>query len=182
MFPGLSVNHIIDVNFGGFADLVNAIGCVYTDVDHRYYNNTALTNYSSIDIQPGYQKLCGTAARSRSCASATPTPTSSATPASRTSSAGPRTSSASATLIANRDTLLQIFGAHAQTDHNLHTTDGLINLFNLVAFSAGHTIKQIPFPAILCRAACGHGRRTRPDAVLRDRRSGRRARTRSGSS
>jgi len=39
---------------------VNAIGCVYTDVDHRYYNNTALTDYSSIDIQPGYQKLCGT--------------------------------------------------------------------------------------------------------------------------
>ena len=60
VFPGLQVNHIIDVNFGGFADLVNAIGCVYTDVDHRYYNNTALTDYSSIDIQPGYQKLCGT--------------------------------------------------------------------------------------------------------------------------
>ena len=59
MFPGLKVNHIIDVNFGGFETLVNAIGCVYTDVDHRYYNNTALTDYSSIDIQPGYQKLCG---------------------------------------------------------------------------------------------------------------------------
>ena len=60
VFPGLHVNHIIDVNFGGFEDLVDAIGCVYTDVDHRYYNNTAYTDYSSIDIQPGYQKLCGT--------------------------------------------------------------------------------------------------------------------------
>ncbi len=60
VFPGLKVNHIVDINFGGFEDLVNAIGCVYTDVDHRYYNNTAVTNYSSIDIQPGYQKLCGT--------------------------------------------------------------------------------------------------------------------------
>ena len=50
-------------------------------------------------------------------------------------------------LIANRDKLLRIFGAHTQTDHNLHTTDGLINLFNLVAFSDGHTIKQIQFPA-----------------------------------
>ena len=59
MFPGLQVNHIIDVNFKGFSDLVDAIGCVYTDVDHRYYNNTAVTDYSSIDIQPGYQKLCG---------------------------------------------------------------------------------------------------------------------------
>src|SRR5437764_995026 len=44
---------------------------------------------------------------------------------------------------------LKVFGEHTQTDRNLHTTDGLINLFNLVAFSAGHQIKQIPFPAIL---------------------------------
>ncbi|MGZ4324771.1 MAG: LCP family protein, partial [Solirubrobacteraceae bacterium] len=59
VFPGLQINHIVDVNFGGFEALVNAIGCVYTDVDHRYYNNTAYTGYSSIDLQPGYQKLCG---------------------------------------------------------------------------------------------------------------------------
>ncbi|MDQ6804358.1 MAG: hypothetical protein M3065_05205, partial [Actinomycetota bacterium] len=52
-------------------------------------------------------------------------------------------------LISNRDTLLKIFGRHTQTDRSLHTTDGLINLFNLVAFSAGHTIRQIPFPATL---------------------------------
>ena len=59
VFPGLKINHILDVNFSGFAEMIDAIGCVYTDVDHRYYNNTALTDYSSIDIQPGYQKLCG---------------------------------------------------------------------------------------------------------------------------
>jgi hypothetical protein len=49
-------------------------------------------------------------------------------------------------LIKNRNKLLKIFGAHTQTDPNLHTIDGLINLFNLVAFSDGHAIKQIPFP------------------------------------
>ena len=59
VFHGLHINHIVDVNFGGFEQLVNAIGCVYSDVDHRYYNNTALTDYSSINLQPGYQKLCG---------------------------------------------------------------------------------------------------------------------------
>ena len=59
VFPGLKVNHVVDVDFGGFEKMINAIGCVYTDVDHRYYNNTAVTDYSSIDIQPGYQKLCG---------------------------------------------------------------------------------------------------------------------------
>jgi LCP family protein required for cell wall assembly len=147
VFPGLKVNHIVDINFGGFQDLVNAIGCVYTDVDHRYYNNTAQTDYSSIDLQAGYQKLCGADAlsfvRFR-----------------HTDSDIVRNARQQdfirwakdqygvAKLIANRDTLLKIFGQHTETDRSLHTTDGLINLFNLVAFSAGHTIKQIPFPAV----------------------------------
>src|ERR1035437_11068904 len=148
VFPGLRVNHIIDVNFGGFEKLVDAIGCVYTDVDHRYYNNTALTDYSSIDVQPGYQNLCGVQAlqfvRFR-----------------HTDSDLVRNARqqdfirwakdqyGAANLINNRDKLLKIFGAYTETDHNLHTLDGLINLFDLVAFSAGHTIKQIAFPAIL---------------------------------
>ena len=146
VFPGLAVNHIVDVNFGGFEDLVNAIGCVYTDVDHRYYNNTLQTDYSSIDIQPGYQKLCGPQAlefvRFR-----------------HTDSDIVRNARQQDfirwakdqysvnQLISNRGKLLKIFGAHVQTDHSLHTSDGLINLFNLVLNADGHGIKQIPFPA-----------------------------------
>ena len=41
---------------------MNQLGCVYTDVDRRYFNRnvgTAATNYASIDIQAGYQRLCG---------------------------------------------------------------------------------------------------------------------------
>jgi polyisoprenyl-teichoic acid--peptidoglycan teichoic acid transferase len=158
VLPGLRVNHIIDVNFGGFEALVNAIGCVYVDADHRYYNNTALTNYSSINVQPGYQKMCGTNAlafvRFR-----------------HTDSDIVRNARqqdflrwvkdqfSASYLIANRDRLLRIFGAHTQTDADLHSIDGLINLFNLVAFSDGHTIKQIQFPAIFL--PCG----TQPGAV-----------------
>ncbi len=156
VFPGLHVNHIIDVNFSGFISLVNAIGCVYSDVDHRYYNNTALTGYSSINIQPGYQRLCGFHAlqfvRFR-----------------HTDSDLVRNARQQdfirwakdqygvANLVANRDTLLKIFGAHTETDSNLRTIDGLDNLFQLVAFSAGHTIKQIKFPAQLqpCGAVAG---------------------------
>jgi LCP family protein required for cell wall assembly len=148
VFPGLKVNHIVDVNFGGFVALVNAIGCVYTDVDHRYYNNTAITDYSSINLQPGYQKLCGNDALSfvrfrhtdndlvRNARQ-------------QDFIRWAKAQYSAAQLVGNRNKLMKIFGEHAQTDHNLHTTDGLINLFNLVAFSAGHTIKQIKFPAIL---------------------------------
>ena len=39
VFPSLKVNHIVDTNFTGFSDLVDAIGCVYSDVDRRYYND-----------------------------------------------------------------------------------------------------------------------------------------------
>jgi LCP family protein required for cell wall assembly len=62
---GLKVNHIINVDFLGFVRAVDAIGCVYTDVDRRYYHsNTEVApeseeEYSEIDIKPGYQKLCG---------------------------------------------------------------------------------------------------------------------------
>ena len=153
VFPGIQINHIVDVNFRGFSDLVDAIGCVYTDVDHRYYNNTAYTGYSSIDIQPGYQKLCGDN-QSISGALAFVRFRHTDTDIVRNGRQQDflrwaKTQFTASELINNRDRLLRIFGANAQTDADLHSLDGLINLFNLIAFSAGHTIKQIPFPAIL---------------------------------
>jgi LCP family protein required for cell wall assembly len=153
VFPGLEVNHVLDVNFGAFEGLVNAIGCVYTDVDHRYYNNTAQTDYSSIDIQPGYQKLCGVQAlqfvRFRH------------TDSDLVRSARQqdfirwaKDQYSVSRLIANRDKLLRIFGRHVQTDRSLHSIDGLINLFNVVV-NGGSQIKQIKFPAQL--QPCGGG-------------------------
>ena len=54
---GLPINHVINVHFDGFWRAVNAVGCVYADIDRRYYNDSA--EYSYIDVQPGYQRLCG---------------------------------------------------------------------------------------------------------------------------
>jgi LCP family protein required for cell wall assembly len=60
---GLKINHVINIDFLGFVRAVDAIGCVYTDVDRRYFHsNVGLPpeeQYSEINIQPGYQKLCG---------------------------------------------------------------------------------------------------------------------------
>jgi LCP family protein required for cell wall assembly len=58
---GLQINHVINIDFRGFRDAVNAINCVYTDVDRRYFNDNADPNqqYATINIEPGYQKLCG---------------------------------------------------------------------------------------------------------------------------
>jgi LCP family protein required for cell wall assembly len=148
VFPGIQINHIIDVNFGGFENLVNAIGCVYTDVDHRYYNNTAFTDYSSIDIQPGYQKLCGSDALAFVRFRHTDTDIV-RNARQQDFLRWVKDQFSESDLINQRNQLISIFGQHTQTDSDLHSVDGLINLFNLVAFSAGHAIKQVPFPAIL---------------------------------
>ena len=153
VFPGLKVNHVVDVGFGGFERMINAIGCVYADVDHRYYNNTAVTNYSSIDIQPGYQKLCGdNQADTGALAFVRFRHTDTDIVRNARQQDFLRWAKSqfnSSTLLSSRDRLLKIFGSNSQTDADLHSTDGLINLFNLVAFSSGHTVKQIPFPAII---------------------------------
>jgi len=57
---GLRINHVINVDFKGFYAAVNAIGCVYADIDRRYYNNSP--GYAFIDVQPGYQRMCGSKA------------------------------------------------------------------------------------------------------------------------
>ncbi|HEY2771898.1 MAG TPA: LCP family protein [Solirubrobacteraceae bacterium] len=159
VFPGLHVNHIVDVNFSGFSDLVDAIGCVYTDVDHRYYNNTAYTDYSSIDIQPGYQRLCGDNQSEKGALAFVRFRHSDSDIVRNARQQDflrwAKDQYGASQMLAARDRLLKIFGAHTQTDHNLHTVDGLINIFNLVVFAAGHQIKQIPFPAIIL--PCGGG-------------------------
>jgi LCP family protein required for cell wall assembly len=150
VFPGLVVNHVLDVNADGFEDLVNTIGCVYTDVDHRYFNNAAQT--VSIDLQPGYQKLCGSQAlefvRFRH---ADPYSVRDARIESFLSWAKDRLSASQ--LLSGEHSLLREFGAHVQTDHALHTTDGLLDLFDLVVNSSVEQIYGIPFPAMF--GACG---------------------------
>jgi polyisoprenyl-teichoic acid--peptidoglycan teichoic acid transferase len=58
-----NINHVVNVDFNGFADAVNAIGCVYVDVDHHYYHSNlglaASEQYAEIDVPAGYQRMCG---------------------------------------------------------------------------------------------------------------------------
>jgi LCP family protein required for cell wall assembly len=55
---GLEVNHVVNINFTGFADAVNALDCVYIDVDRRYFIAPE-DEIAEIDIEAGYQRLCG---------------------------------------------------------------------------------------------------------------------------
>jgi LCP family protein required for cell wall assembly len=57
---GVPANKYVEVSFQAFQDITDALGGVYVDVDHRYYNvTTKETNYEPINLQPGYQRLNG---------------------------------------------------------------------------------------------------------------------------
>jgi LCP family protein required for cell wall assembly len=58
------IHHVVNINFGAFTRAVKRLGCFYVDVDRRYFNDNkppvqSPTNYATIDLKPGYQKLCG---------------------------------------------------------------------------------------------------------------------------
>ena len=61
---GLDIHHVVNIDFAGFAEAVNEIECVFVDVDRDYFNTNddAASQddyYAEIDIDAGYQQLCG---------------------------------------------------------------------------------------------------------------------------
>jgi LCP family protein required for cell wall assembly len=63
---GIPVNYLVTVDFHGFKQIVDKLGGVWIDVDHRYFNDNAgasLGNtYATINLWPGYQRLNGSQA------------------------------------------------------------------------------------------------------------------------
>ena len=57
----IPVNYIVTVNFRGFTKIVDKLGGVYMDIDHRYLNDNSSggETYATIDVHSGYQKLKG---------------------------------------------------------------------------------------------------------------------------
>ena len=146
----IKINHVINVNFSGFRKAVDLVGCVYTDVDRRYFHSNAglpaAAQYAEIDIHPGYQKLCGQRAldyvRFRHADSDL---VRAARQQDFLRQAKDQISSSS--LIDRRGKLIDIFTKSTQADRQLATISGLERLVKLALFSAGHPVRQVPFPA-----------------------------------
>jgi hypothetical protein len=114
-------------------------------------------DYSSIDIQPGYQKLCGD--------NQSPSGALAFVRFRHTDSDVVRNARQQDfirwakdgygvnQLLANEGKLVRIFGAHVTTDAFLHSSDGLIELFDLLVNADGHTLKTVKFPEFF--GVCG---------------------------
>ena len=139
---GLPVNHVVNVTFKGFWRAVNAIGCVYTDVDRDYFNDSAEFTY--INIDPGYQRLCARQAlqyvRFRHF------DTDIVRSARQQDFLRQMKQQVTYTdLISKRDRLVKIFGRNTATDATLRSRSEVLRLVKLAVFSAGQPIQEIHF-------------------------------------
>jgi polyisoprenyl-teichoic acid--peptidoglycan teichoic acid transferase len=139
---GLPVNHVINVDFAGFGRAVNAIGCVYADIDRRYYNDTA--EYAYINVPAGYQRMCGDKALQYVRFRHEDTDlVRSARQQDFLRQAKQQV--ATGQLIEQRDKLLRIFGRNTSTDEALRSTAEVLRLAKLAIGTAGQPIREVHF-------------------------------------
>jgi polyisoprenyl-teichoic acid--peptidoglycan teichoic acid transferase len=139
---GLNINHVVNVTFKGFWRAVNAIGCVYTDVDRDYFNDTAEFTY--INVDQGYQRLC--ARKALQYVRFRHTDTDLVRSARQQDFLRQMKQQVTYTdLISKRDRLVRIFGRNTATDRELRSTSEVLRLLKLALAAAGQPIQEIHF-------------------------------------
>lgn len=146
---GVSVNHVMVMTFGRFKRAVDEMGCVYSTIDRRYYhaNVPGGEQYQEIDLQPGYQNLCGDQALQ--FVSYRHTDTSLVRDARDQSLLLDVKKQYGPTLAGNAHQFEQIFGQAVQTDRGLHSTSGVLNLLGTLVSASGRRVRQVHFQANL---------------------------------
>ena len=138
------INHVFVTNFKKFAHAVNEMGCVYMTVDKRYYhsnNEPGAEQYSEINLQPGYQRLCGKQALE--FVSNRHESTSLIRDARDQRFLLEVKAQYGPTLFENREKFERILGKAMETD--LHGEEQVLQLLELLAESAGKPVRQVSF-------------------------------------
>lgn len=147
---GLEINHVINVDFQGFAMAIDAIGCVFVDVDRDYYNSNvgkaASEMYAEIDIDPGYQKLCGPDALAY--ARYRHTDTDLVRSSRQQDLIGEvRNRLSFSEIIKRRNELIKAFTENTKSD--ISGSEESLELLRLLFDSRGARVVEVPFPATL---------------------------------
>ncbi len=145
---GIPIHHVVVVHFGGFRKAVNRLGCVFIDVDRRYFHsNDGLPpgqRYAEIDIPAGYQRLCGKdsldfvrhrytdndfvrAARQQEYLRQA------------------KDQIGISKLFSDRKRLLQIFGQYTETDANLRGDTQVLRVLKLAYEASKNPIREVRF-------------------------------------
>ena len=147
---GLPINHVVNVDYLGFVQAVYAIGCVYVDVDRRYYHSNVgvppSEQYSEIDIQPGYQLMCGRRALQYVRYRHTDTDLVRAARQQDFLSAA-RQRVPLSKLVGERNKLIDIFTTYTTSD--ISDAGTMLQVLELFIASRNAAIKEVHFPATL---------------------------------
>jgi LCP family protein required for cell wall assembly len=141
----IKVNHVVNVNFGGFRRAVDYVGCVYVDIDRRYFNANARA-YAEIDVRPGYQKMCGQKALDYVRFRHEDTDLVRSARQQDFLRWG-KDQVGVQRLIDDRNAFAKIFGQYSQTD--IRGTAALLSILKLAAFSAGQPVRDVHFQTVL---------------------------------
>jgi len=147
---GMRINHIVNVDYLGFVRAVYAIGCVYVDVDRRYYHSNvgvpASEQYSEINVQPGYQLMCGKRALEYVRFRHTDTDLVRAARQQDFLSAA-RQRVPVEDLVLGRNELIDIFTRYTTSD--ISDTEAMLEVMKLFIASRNARINEVDFPAEL---------------------------------
>jgi LCP family protein required for cell wall assembly len=140
---GIPVNHVFVVTFPKFTRAVNEMGCVYMTVDRRYHhvNEAGGEQYFEINLQPGYQRVCGKealefVANRHEDTSLTRDARDQRFLLETKAQYGP-------TLFESREKFERILGRAVETD--LHGTGPVLDLLELLVQAQGKPVRQVPF-------------------------------------
>jgi LCP family protein required for cell wall assembly len=152
---GITPNLVFVTNFKRFKRAVNEMGCVYMTVDKPYHhvNEPGGEQYFEINLQPGYQRLCGQEALEFVTNRHESTSLDRDARDQRfllnvKAQYGP-------TLVENREKFERIVGKAVETD--LRTEAQVLQLLELLVESAGKPVRQVPFHATACAGTCPSG-------------------------
>jgi polyisoprenyl-teichoic acid--peptidoglycan teichoic acid transferase len=147
---GIPIHHYVRVTFWGFRQAVDRLGCVYVDIDRKYFNDNRPPNggggaYAAIDVPAGYQKLCGQRAldyvRYRHLDSDL------VRAARQQSFLGEAKGQIGVSgVFSDRRTLLKIFARSVRTD--IRSSHAVLGLLKLVAESSSKPVAEVQFPAL----------------------------------
>ncbi len=147
---GIPIHHYVRVTFRGFKDAVDRLGCVYVDVDRRYFNDNRPPvggggAYAAIDVPAGYQKLCG--ARALDYVRYRHLDSDLVRAARQQSFLGQAKDQIGVSgVFADRRKLLHIFARSVRTD--IRSSHAVLSLLKLVAESSSKPVAEVPFPAL----------------------------------